>query len=125
MPKWSSDLKYGPCPPTRDFGSRVPGFVFLTLCITFSVSCYTTEYPVLSICLSVGRLVGQLVSQSHLTFLFFCILLPHCSCPNALVTSNAAQKGTGVAAYPALVIPIEIIFHFVEMGKIWCDRRIN
>ena len=25
LPKWSSDLKYGPCPPARDFGSRVSG----------------------------------------------------------------------------------------------------
>ena len=29
LPKWSSDLKYGPCPPARDFGSRVSGLVFL------------------------------------------------------------------------------------------------
>ena len=29
LPEWSSDLKYGPCPPTRDFGSRVSGLVFL------------------------------------------------------------------------------------------------
>ena len=27
LPKWSGDLKYGPCPPTRDFGSRVSGLV--------------------------------------------------------------------------------------------------
>ena len=27
LPKWSSDLKYGPCPPTRDLGSRVSGLV--------------------------------------------------------------------------------------------------
>ena len=27
LPKWSSDLKYGPCPPARDFGSRVSGLV--------------------------------------------------------------------------------------------------
>ena len=27
MPKWSSDLKYGPCPPARDWGSRVSGLV--------------------------------------------------------------------------------------------------
>ena len=27
LPKWSSDLKYGPCPPTRDWGSRVSGLV--------------------------------------------------------------------------------------------------
>ena len=27
LPKWSSDFKYGPCPPARDFGSRVSGLV--------------------------------------------------------------------------------------------------
>ena len=27
LPKWSGNLKYGPCPPTRDFGSRVSGLV--------------------------------------------------------------------------------------------------
>jgi len=27
LPKWSSDLKCGPCPPARDFGSRVSGLV--------------------------------------------------------------------------------------------------
>ena len=32
LPKWSSDLKYGPCPPARDFGSRVSSLVsFLSL----------------------------------------------------------------------------------------------
>ena len=31
LPKWSSDLKYGPCPPARDFGSRVSGLVYLGL----------------------------------------------------------------------------------------------
>ena len=29
LPKGSGDLKYGPCPPTRDFGSRVSGLVFV------------------------------------------------------------------------------------------------
>ena len=29
LPKWSSDLKYGPCPPARDFGSRVSGLVII------------------------------------------------------------------------------------------------
>ena len=29
LPKWSGDLKYGPCPPARDFGSRVSGLVTL------------------------------------------------------------------------------------------------
>ena len=28
LPKWSSDFKYGPCPPARDFGSRVLAFFF-------------------------------------------------------------------------------------------------
>ena len=28
LPKWSYKLKYGPCPPTRDFGGRVSGLVF-------------------------------------------------------------------------------------------------
>ena len=27
LPKWSSDLKCGPCPPARDFGSRLSGLV--------------------------------------------------------------------------------------------------
>ena len=27
LPKWSGDLKYGPSPPARDFGSRVSGLV--------------------------------------------------------------------------------------------------
>ena len=29
LPKRSGDLKYGPCPPARDFGSRVSGLVLL------------------------------------------------------------------------------------------------
>ena len=36
LPKWSSDLKYGPCPPARDFGSRVSGLVFWK--VTFRVA---------------------------------------------------------------------------------------
>ena len=31
LPKWSSDLKYGPCPPARNFGSRVSGLVLISL----------------------------------------------------------------------------------------------
>ena len=34
LPKWSGDLKYGPCPPARDWGSRVSGLVFLYSNIT-------------------------------------------------------------------------------------------
>ena len=31
LPKYSTDLKYGPCPPARDWGSRVSGLVILPL----------------------------------------------------------------------------------------------
>ena len=31
LPKWSGDLKNGPCPPARDFGSRVSGLVLETV----------------------------------------------------------------------------------------------
>ena len=33
LPTLSSDLKYGPCPPARDFGSRVSGLVIFYVCI--------------------------------------------------------------------------------------------
>ena len=29
LPKWSDDLNYSPCPPARDWGSRVSGLVLL------------------------------------------------------------------------------------------------
>ena len=31
LPKYSGELKYGPCPPARDWGSRVSGLVFGSL----------------------------------------------------------------------------------------------
>ena len=34
LPKWSGDLEYGPCPPARDFGSRVSGLGILTKALT-------------------------------------------------------------------------------------------
>ena len=34
--------------------------------------------------------VGRLVRRSHFTFFMILFLLPHCSCPNGLVTSNMA-----------------------------------
>ena len=30
LPKCSTDLNYGPCPPARDWGSRVSGLVYFT-----------------------------------------------------------------------------------------------
>ena len=32
-PKWSSDLKYGPCPPACNFHSRVSGLVHMHSCV--------------------------------------------------------------------------------------------
>ena len=36
LPKWSDNLKYGPCPPARDFGSRVSGLVFVCFRFLFA-----------------------------------------------------------------------------------------
>ena len=65
LPKWSGDHKYGPCPPARDFGSRVSGLVFSSF--FFLVACarlYNPLYP------SVGRSVGWSVGRLF-TFYFF------------------------------------------------------
>ena len=35
LPKWSGDLKYGPCLPARDFGSRVSGLVLFSVSFRF------------------------------------------------------------------------------------------
>ena len=40
LPKWSCDLKYGPCPPARGFGSRVSGLVFFL--IPYGRRCYVS-----------------------------------------------------------------------------------
>ena len=40
LPKWSSDLKYGPCPSTRDLGSRVSSLVFWNLISKWSKFTY-------------------------------------------------------------------------------------
>ena len=36
--KWSGDLKYGPCPPARDFGSRVSSLVFIHLTLRIKLA---------------------------------------------------------------------------------------
>ena len=71
LTKWSSDLKYGPCPPIRDLCSRVSGLVKLW---RFSISDWRSEIALLcpsirqsfspSVRLSVHWLVGH-------TFLFY------------------------------------------------------
>ena len=72
----------------------------LKFCSLFLVACTRLYTP---LCPSVGRLVGR----SRFTFFYDFILLPHCSCPNGLVTSNMAPAhphATSVAVYPALLI---------------------
>ena len=39
LPKWSGDLKNGPCPPARDFGRRVSGLVFIRVALHLYTSC--------------------------------------------------------------------------------------
>ena len=66
LTKWSSDLKYGPCPPIRDLCSRVSGLVKLW---RFSISDWRSEIALLcpsirqsfspSVRLSVHWLVGH------------------------------------------------------------------
>merc|ERR1712148_158008 len=41
LPKCSTDLEYGPCPPARDWGSRVSGLVFISL-VFFPLKVYST-----------------------------------------------------------------------------------
>ena len=54
LPKWSGDLKYGPCPPARDFGSRVSGLVIFILSVCWSVGASARQ----SVDSSVHRSVG-------------------------------------------------------------------
>ena len=68
QPKWSSDLKYGPCSPARNLGSRVSGLVL--------VVCYVTLHPALlvrpSVCPSVRQSKIKLFQWiSCIVFLFF------------------------------------------------------
>ena len=49
LPKWSGDFKYGPCPPARDFGSRVSGLVF-SVCSMFR--CQFLELGILDLVLN-------------------------------------------------------------------------
>ena len=57
LPKCSTDLNYGSCPPARDWGSCVSGLVLFHQ--LFLVACYTTLHPALSVRWSVGLLVHQ------------------------------------------------------------------
>ena len=47
LPKWSGDLKYGPCPPTRDFGSHVSGLVHLEMTFLLSLGRIIKNYVTL------------------------------------------------------------------------------
>ena len=100
---------------------------FLTLCIMFkSRATQLSTMLCQPVCPSVGWLVSWSISHTW-RFYIFCILLLHCSCPSALVTSNAAPAhphATGVAVNPALVILTENILQFVVgsfFSWVWKD----
>ena len=88
--------------------------------ILFLVACMRLYNP---LCPSVGRSVGRSVGwwsvgRSHFTFFMILFFLPHCSCPNGLVTSNIAHAhphATAVAVYPAL---------FSIYNNIWPDVHL-
>ena len=59
------------------------------------------------VCPSVGQLVGW--SVCHILLFMIFILLPHCSYPNGLVTSNMASAHpytTGVVVDPAVFLNV-------------------
>ena len=67
LPKWSSDLKYGPCPPAGDLGSR--DFLFIT-----SISYFLSSFFLLFLFLF-SSCVGPLS-------LLFCLLILSCFPPH-------------------------------------------
>ena len=114
LPKCSGDLKYGPCPPTRDWGSCVSGLVFCVAtyakvpdwsptslpqptCILPRALCIVpcsvlrallfASYATLHSTLYISLSICRFVGESTFTF---CRLKPHCSYPNAGVKSNMA-----------------------------------
>ena len=96
---------------------------------------HATLQPALSVGRSVGRLVGRSVGRSHFTFFFMILLLlPPCSCPNCLVTSNMAPAhphAISVAVYPALffnVLPTKnmsdsFFEHDSSTGSCWSNNN--
>ena len=77
----------------------------------FLVACYATLHPALSVCPSIGLSVRPSV---HHTLLFwrFWGFWPHCSGPNAPLTSNMAPDhphATGLAVYSALFVLFSVL----------------
>ena len=59
LPNWSGDLNYGPCPPARDWGSRVSGLI-----LRMRYSCYLIKQIVLSkSCISFYLILCMYFSQ--------------------------------------------------------------
>ena len=73
LPKCSSDLKYSPCPPVRDLGSRVSGLVFI---INHQQNHHHVRFQSLSILL----VIHHLSYLSPITFIFY---------PSHLLTSKS------------------------------------
>ena len=95
----------------RSVGPSVRRSVRPSVTLYFLVACTRLYNPLCrsvrpSVRPSVRRSVRPSVRPSHFTFLFFCGLWPHCSCPSDQVTSNTAPAhphATGVVVYPALL----------------------
>ena len=84
LPKWSSDLKYGPCPPARNWGSRVSGLVH----------CRMTSFPLGLIPLFFSFVNSSVASSLRLTpRASFTISLFSCS-SSAKLTSASWSAST-------------------------------
>ena len=78
LPKWLSDLEYGPCPPARDWGSRVSGLVFCRPVISgfplLSVKCL--GLPSIWPCLPLGQPHSMISDPIRVSLLASSSILP-------------------------------------------------
>merc|ERR1712105_153220 len=76
LPKCSAGLNHGPCPPARDWGSRVSGLVLTSFVFLFITLCLCLSFC-LSVCLSV---TSYSFSLSLLNLFLSFSLIFHFSC---------------------------------------------
>ena len=72
LPKWWSGLKYGPCPPARNLGSRVSGLVHFWLWPPLKHKCCLWKYAVILLSL---LFLDYCLSVQNAVFFFFQLLL--------------------------------------------------
>ena len=73
LPKCSTDLKYGPCPPTRDWGSRVTGLVFYLMFLFYVSSLYSLSLIFLLHVSSLALLCFFSLSLHHVVLFAFSV----------------------------------------------------